>query len=435
MFRLAAAGCFYIGPNKQNLGAFCVDDAITFDINLRDAVYSLSDALDLVGVDEVHHGKRVAYMAVEICRGLELNAQAMDDLYHAAMLHDCGVSSTSVHRKLVSELDWEGAGAHCERGFDLLRACPPLQHLAMMVLHHHTHWDQLQTLGLDELTALQTNAIYLADRVDALLAQHRDQLVLAAVEEVRNTISSLTGDYFCPRLVEAFMGASGNEAFWLTLETERMSEYHSGWLLRGVRERLNFDAFRSIADIFSSIVDAKSSFTAEHSRGVARLARWLGKAAGLSEKSCQMLEVAGLLHDLGKLRVPDHLLDKRGELTAGEFLVMEQHSFDTYVILGRIRGLEEVAQWAGSHHERPNGTGYPFHQHGEALGLEPRIITVADVFQALAQNRPYRKALELDEIVAILSDMADREQVDSKIIGYIKADPRAAWEAAMLKDN
>ncbi|MDH3393062.1 MAG: hypothetical protein OEL66_03575, partial [Desulfobulbaceae bacterium] len=89
-------------------------------IDFRQVIHALSDALDLVGVDELQHGKRVAFMAMECGRAFGLDQEKLDQLYHAALLHDCGVSSTTVHRYLVTELDWSGADDHCQRGHDLL---------------------------------------------------------------------------------------------------------------------------------------------------------------------------------------------------------------------------------------------------------------------------------------------------------------------------
>lgn len=99
---------------------------MSFQLNLRSVVYSLSDALDLVGVDEIHHGKRVAYMALECARHLDMGDEEMDNLFHAAILHDCGVSSTHEFQNITGDMVWEGAQRHCNRGYKLLKDCPPL---------------------------------------------------------------------------------------------------------------------------------------------------------------------------------------------------------------------------------------------------------------------------------------------------------------------
>jgi putative nucleotidyltransferase with HDIG domain len=118
---------------------------------------------------------------------------------------------------------------------------------------------------------------------------------------------------------------------------------------------------KQLATLFSCIVDAKSPFTAHHSLGVAGLSRWLAEKMGLPTARCEQLEIAALLHDLGKLRVPDEILEKPAGLNPHERSLINAHSFETYQILRHIHGFEEIACWAAYHHEEPDGHGYPFH--------------------------------------------------------------------------
>jgi HD-GYP domain-containing protein (c-di-GMP phosphodiesterase class II) len=154
---------------------------------------------------------------------------------------------------------------------------------------------------------------------------------------------------------------------------------------------------------------------------------------GLPMRTCEMLELAGLLHDLGKLRVPDELLEKNGKLTANEYADVKRHSFDTYSILKNIHGLEEVALWAGQHHERVDGSGYPYHRRQDQISLESRIVAVADVFQALAQTRPYRGPLEPPAIMAILQDEARKGRLDLNVVQVIEANLMECYRASLPK--
>jgi len=403
-----------------------------FNINLHEAVYSLSDALDLVGVTHIHHGKRVAYMAAECGKKMGWKGQRMDDLFQAAILHDCGVSKTLVHSRLA-QFEWEKEGDHCRIGAVLLNSCPLLEHLAPVVRYHHTHWSELKELDLPEEVKLAANCIYMVDRVDVLsLGFLVDQSnLLLGREEIRKKIFEKRGDWFCPELVDVFMQISRSEAFWLSLENEHVSGYVSVWLSDTKLREMEFEELRSVVRIFSYIVDAKSHFTKAHSDGVARLARHLGQAFELSEESCEMLELAGLLHDIGKLRQPDELLDKAGKLTPEEYAHIQRHSFDTYTILKNIKGLEKVTQWAALHHERADGSGYPYHLSTETLALEARIVAVADVFQALAQKRPYRDPLQPDEIMEILNEMVDDGKLDRNVVMRVDQDLQKCWQTAL----
>ncbi len=402
-----------------------------FHVNLRQVTYALSDALDMVGVDALGHGKRVAYMAAECANQLAVPRERYDRLICAAILHDCGVSSTRIHQHLIQELDWSGVQAHCDRGGRLLQGCRPLADLAEPVRLHHTHWKVLEGQRLDAEDVEIANLIFLADRVDALCAQHGTENLLLARKEICNVIRGQSGHLFAPYLVDAFATVSQRESFWLTLDEREIDHYLRAWVARGATYRVDSPSLRAVADIFATVVDAKSPFTAEHSRGVAVLSRNIGAWAGLDRMTCDKLELAGLLHDLGKLRVPDEILEKAGPLDERELAVMARHSFDTYAILEPIEGLHEVALWAAMHHEKVSGEGYPFRHSGEALPLEARILAVADVFQALAQERPYRAPLPPGEIVRILGQMVDCGHLDGDMVALIAERPEESWASAM----
>ena len=187
---------------------------------------------------------------------------------------------------------------------------------------------------------------------------------------------------------------------------------------------------KQLATIFSRIVDAKSPFTAEHSLGVARLARFLAEKLGVSAENCDKIEIAGLLHDIGKLRVPDEILDKPAKLDERERKVMNAHSFETYQILHTVPGFEEIAPWAAYHHEEPGGTGYPFRLRAEHLDLEARILRVADIFQAMVQDRPYRQGLSAAEVLGFMRELVARGSVEADIAAVVEADIDGAMAAA-----
>lgn len=399
-------------------------------IDLGQAIHALSDALDLVGVDEVCHGKRVGCMALQCGRGLGLSDPELEDLFHAGLLHDCGVSSTRMHRCIINELNWAGSEFHCIKGSELLSQFPPLAHLAPIVRYHHTGWDLLRTANLPKKTVQLANLIYLVDRVDALTSPYYERDLLLARHTVCDTVGRLSGSFFAPELAALFLDLSDNEAFWLSLETRH--------LVRFIYEReresrlapVSFAELKQLALLFAQIVDAKSPFTMEHSLGTARLARFLAEQAGLPVETCEKVEIAALLHDLGKLQVPDEILEKPGALTREERAMIQRHSFETYQILRGIAGLEEITLWAAYHHETPDGRGYPFHRRGAELTLEMRIIAVSDVFQALAQQRPYRKPLAPDEILHRLRMFVRQNHLDGEIVELAGRHLQASWRAA-----
>lgn len=404
-------------------------------IDLRQAIYALTDALDLVGVDEVGHGKRVGFMALQCARFLSLDEDDRVNLFHAALLHDCGVSSTRVHRHLVEEMEWDNAEEHALIGFELIRRFAPLLPLAVAIRYHHTRWERLRHMDVGEEDALFANVIFLVDRVDALITLHYGKDLLLARHAIRRQIAALRDELFAPQAVEAFMEASSAEAFWLTLEPPHLARFLFDMEREHQPQPINFSELKQLARLFAHIVDAKSHFTVEHSDGVASLARYLAEMLELPQESCEKIEVAGLLHDLGKLKVPDEILDKPAELDERDRSIMLRHSFESYQILRRIEGLEDIALWAAYHHEVPTGTGYPFHAGAGDLGIEARIIAVADVFQALAQDRPYRESMPYERIVGILQQLAEERQLDQEIVALVVANAEQCWQRATLHQH
>lgn len=400
-------------------------------INLDQAVYVLSTGLDFVGIDDTQHGKRVACMALRMACGLPFDAVARRDIFHGALLHDIGVSSTEVHRNLVSELAWERVDEHCASGAELLSRFRPLAHLAGVVRWHHTHWDQMAEVPLSPRDALITNLIFLCDRVDALRAQHLAAGEAEPSQGVRRSIDQLRGTLFRPDLVDAFLAVSEGAEFWQTLRPEPLEAWFAAKHPPDPASAISGAELRDLASLFAHVVDAKSPYTARHSEGVAQLASLLATWMGLPAYEVQLIEVAGLLHDLGKLRVPDAILEKPSPLDAEEIATMRQHARDSYELLQRIDGFHQVAVWAGLHHETPGGDGYPESFRSEELPLPARIISAADVFQALAQDRPYRRGLPPPEILAVLQREVAGNHLDGRVVALISDHLDRCWQAAL----
>ncbi|HEY6874520.1 MAG TPA: HD domain-containing phosphohydrolase [Geobacteraceae bacterium] len=389
-------------------------------VDMRQMVLVIASAVDLVGVDDVLHGRRVGVMAVQCAKSLGWDQATQNLLFDAGLLHDCGVSSTRVYRNLMDDPDWQGANIHCGKGNELLRGFNPLAHLAQIVLYHHTHWDRLVELSITPTVALYANLIYLVNWVDSsAIAHYADRSLLLHTEELRGLIEQRRGTFFAPELVDAFLDASRTEAFWLLLDPDFIHQYVNEIGQFPQKRSITLAELKQFALTIAAIVDAKSHFTAGHSRGVGRLARYIAKKAGIAGARLDFIEVAGMLHDIGKLQTPDEVLESTAKLSPAERALMKRHSFATYQILKRIVGFEKLARWASQHHESPAGDGYPFHMFNGEIPLESQIIRVADIFQALAQDRPYRAALPAAEIMAILRELEAANEVEPKLVGIV----------------
>lgn len=182
---------------------------------------------------------------------------------------------------------------------------------------------------------------------------------------------------------------------------------------------ISLDEMVKLTEFMSRVVDFRSPFTAMHSAGVAATAAALAKRAGMSEDECRQIRIAGYLHDIGKLKIPNEILEKPGKLTDEEFHIMKEHAYFTWLILKDVKGFEQITAWAAFHHEKLNGTGYPFHLLQDELPLGSRIMAVADIFSALTEDRPYRKSMEKEKVMDILTGDARRGLISSGIVEYL----------------
>jgi HD-GYP domain-containing protein (c-di-GMP phosphodiesterase class II) len=223
-------------------------------LDLSEVVLALSDSLDLVGIDDVGHGKRVAYMAVETARRLGLPQLDCDRLFFAAILHDCGISSSRAHRRLMGALEAGGEEEHCRIGHEMLLSFEPLADLAAIILHHHDSWRELVSGGSQTEVALLANAVHLADRADVLLKRALPRDVLMNREEVRAFVEKGSGERFAPELVRAFLEVSEAHGFWFALETRHLDRFVLDELRKQHRRPMAPGDLRRLAVLFARLV-------------------------------------------------------------------------------------------------------------------------------------------------------------------------------------
>jgi HD-GYP domain-containing protein (c-di-GMP phosphodiesterase class II) len=236
------------------------------------------------------------------------------------------------------------------------------------------------------------------------------------------------GSWFDPELVDALCAVEDD--FWLSLEQPRVADWEPADRVETVdQERLD-----RVAEAFAAVVDAKSPYTARHSHGVASIAVGLAHLLGVDERTRRDLYRAGLLHDIGKLGVSNRILDKRGPLDEDEWREVRRHPLTSLQILRRVGVLRNVARLSGLHHERLDGSGYYLGFDGTQLDLPARVLAVADVAEALSAHRPYRNALEPDEVLAIMAREAgttlDAEAFEALVELMTKPHSAAAHHAA-----
>ena len=285
----------------------------------------------------------------------------------------------------------------CERGASLARLMGLSRATGDGIASLDEHWN-----GAGNPEGLRKTEIPILSRI-MLLAQTLEVFLDSrGPGNAIYVIRQRSGKWFDPQLVKAaeslnrrgelWTGVEGSNAFSLVTELEpepKMMEDGDTTL-------------DSICSAFAQIVDAKSPFTYNHSNGVANAAVTIGRGLGLDSQQILFLRHAALMHDIGKLTVPNTILEKPGKPDAAEWDVLRLHPFYTWKILQGLPGFGRMSEIAASHHEKLDGSGYFRGLSGPQIPLEARILVVADVFDALAANRPYREAMPLERVFQIL---------------------------------
>jgi HD-GYP domain-containing protein (c-di-GMP phosphodiesterase class II) len=379
-------------------------------VRLVDLVYAVSEAMDSMCPEVVGHQRRVAFIAHAIAREIGLAGGDHRDVVLAAALHDSGAFSL---REKLNLLDFETTQPHkhADAGFRLLRIVPDFERAAVFVRYHHVVWAH----GRGEewvggSAPLGSQIIHLADRVSVLIDPANEPLAQARV--IRRRIVARAGPVFNPELVQAFEETAATADFWneAAHPGALYGEEMFGAALVAEADLMN------LASIFYRFVDFRSHFTATHTSGVVAVVLHLAGLCGLDEPTTGKLTIAAAMHDLGKLSVPAEILEKAGPLSDAEWEVMHRHPSCGFDVLGKMPALREINGWANYHHEKLSGKGYPFHLSAERIPFESRIVSVADVFTALTEDRPYRKGMGGPQVAAVMRTMVDDGSLDPALV-------------------
>lgn len=379
-------------------------------VSLLELTLELSRACDMVSPELNDHQRQVAFITYNLGEELNYNKKKKNVLSIAAILHDIG--GLSIEERInVLKFDALNPHKHALIGWLLLRDYQEFSEVAQIIKFHHVDWDYGNGLKKDgEDVLLESHLIHLADRIATLIS--KDDKMIDQADQIFDRLQEFAGSRFHPEFVKALERLKEKEYFWFDLESiSNGNNYYKK--IDFDDQAINIDELIGIAKLFARIIDFRSNFTAVHSEGVAAVGKRLAQLSKCDEMTCKKIQVAGYVHDLGKLTIPTEILEKPGRLTEKEFSLIKGHTYHTYILLDRVRGLEEINAFASMHHERLDGTGYPFKLKAEDLSLGSRIMAVADIFTALSENRPYRKGMQKDQVIKIMGEMATENKIDS----------------------
>ena len=427
-------------------------------IPLSEIVSALCFALDLTEGAVPGHALRACLIGLRIGAALSFSPAHLSDLYYALLLKDIGCSSNSARmaqifqgderkaKAAVKFVDWTDSGlacglwairhalpggsilkkaailaimkrdgeqnnlamfrARCERGATIARKTGLTEHAAKSIYSLDEHWN-----GLGYPDHLRGPDIPLLSRI-LLLAQHLDVYATRfgpgrAIREMH----ARSGRWFDPALVAVAEDLHRKGSLWAGCNTPEEREIVIA-LEPGEIRHVGPHEIDAICEAFADVVDAKSPMTFSHSVGVMHAANGISGRLRLNPERRQLVYRAALLHDLGKLRVPNSILDKPAALSPEEWTIVRQHPQLSGQIISRIASFQSIAVVAARHHERLDGSGYPDGLSSADLRIEDCIVAAADVFSTINEFRPYREALSPPEILTTLDRLKRQNKLN-----------------------
>ena len=358
----------------------------------------------------VDHGDRVAYLYLKMGEFRQLPDDiAFEHMMLACYAHDIGAYKTEKFLDLL-RFDVTHTLEHCIYGYLFMKYFSPLMDDAEVLIYHHTFYnerDKFSSPFLDEGIL-----IHFLDRIDILSIGESDD------NEIYRRLKDLSGLNFNPSDVDDFIAADRKYHLLEKLRDGSYSRDVESYFNKAEHcERL----IRPIINMLAYEIDFKSEQTVIHSITTTLLAQDLAVKMNLPEKSCEELEYAARLHDLGKIDIAGGILEKPGRLTADEYCIMKKHVTFTKEIIKDLFP-DNIVSIAYRHHERLDGSGYPEGLSAESLSLQDRILQVADVTSALLQKRSYKEALDKEVVIKILTEESQAGRLDKNVIDELISD-------------
>ncbi|ABK45026.1 metal dependent phosphohydrolase [Magnetococcus marinus MC-1] len=392
--------------------------------NLNRYLLGLSFAIDcvereLLGVT-TNHGKRVAYVTMRMARALGLSEAEVFDGAGLAILHDNGLAEERLshsHSKPDRLYQVEDLPAHCEIGEHNVAAFPFQKEGSGVVRYHHECWDGSGFFGLQgDSIPLLAQIVGLADYTDLTCRFQEPNPNNWA--SVRAFVAQGQGTLFSAELVACFQQVSRTPAFWYDLQ-DPFIHAALNRQMPTLTVAMDWSRVLDISRVFSRIIDSKSRFTLRHTQGLEEKVGFMADYFQMPAEERVTLRIAASLHDVGKLAIPNTILDKPGPLNDDERRTMNTHTYYTRLCLEQIPGFEQITEWAANHHEKLDGEGYPLGLGPEDLDFKCRLMTVLDIYQALTEERPYRHALTHAESMAIIGKLRDGGGLDAGIVAEV----------------
>ena len=375
-------------------------------ISLKNILILIQRTLDSMAEIMVGHGEEVAYIMYKLLKAA--NKYSEDEILRfteLAMFHDIGAYKVEERNRVV-DIDLDKTMAHAVYGSLFIKYFSPLSDLSPLILGHHIYPKDLDEEKKKNIPK-EALLLHLADYIAILKANYNK------VE--KSWIMDMSDDRFLPEHKRVFDIACREYNLLDKIKDdsylEELYEIFDKIIL--TREEV-IDYIRML----TYAIDFRSESTVVHTITVEEISLQIANIIKLDKSVARKIKIASMLHDIGKIAIPVEILEKPDRLTAEEFEKIKEHSIIGYRILSGL-GIDDIRDIATLHHEKLDGTGYPFGLKGDEISLEVRIVSIADVVSALVYRRSYKDELSKEKVISILSDMSLNNKIDRDICDLV----------------
>jgi HD-GYP domain-containing protein (c-di-GMP phosphodiesterase class II) len=391
------------------------DDRARMQARLDIICRVISQALDFVEAEifgsTEHHSLRVAVLCAAMGRRLGYDDDHLMALASAAMFHDSALTEYILGERRGVQPE-ENLRLHCVKGQQNIR-CLPLKHPPEdYILYHHEYADGSGIFGLKTGEyPIEAEIIALADRIDVRF--RLQSLPPEEIAGVRETVESLCGVHYSSTSAGAFLSVFGEDMLMSLRDEAIVATMNAS--IPHLHIHLGDASVIHIADMVARVIDYKSIFTEKHTNQVAYRTYLMCDHYGYDDVDKGLMYLAAGLHDIGKICTPTGILEKPGKLDPDEFRIIMEHVRHTYDWLRDVPGFGDICRWASHHHEKLDGSGYPFGLCAADLDVNSRLLGCMDIYQAVSEERPYHAQRSHEETMEIMRKMANEGKIDPRI--------------------
>ena len=373
-----------------------------FEVTLKQMILVIHRTINSIDKRLLNHGERVAYIMLNLLKVEgSYSDEEMLEICAISIFHDIGAYKVTERDRLV-EIDTKTPIEHAVYGALFIKYFSPLSDLYNIVLTHHFTLKYFKDRN-KSVMCKEGLLLNFADYIDRVYS-NKNSMTRAYIEEHKEGDLKEHMDLFvtADRKFDFFnklLNGSYIEELYKFFETKIIS-----------REEVI-----SYSKMLAYSIDFRSESTVKHTILVEAISYQIAKLYGLDEEKLTSIKVASVLHDIGKIGIPVEILEKPGSLTNDEFEIMKGHARIGYDILSGLN-IDDISKIGTLHHEKLDGTGYPFGLKGHEITLEMRIVAIADIVSALLGSRSYKEEFNKDKTIEILENMVDMNKIDGKIV-------------------